>query len=284
MNSNFLSLGLRSLWRDLRAGELRLLIVAVCLAVAALTAVGFFADRIKGGLQRDARALIGGDAVVSSDKPTPPEIIARAHDLGLKRVGTVGFPTMARAPDEPGKEGGGASKLVALKAVEPGYPLRGSLKIATAPEALEQTTREIPAPGAVWVDGNLLDALGLKMGDTLLMGSSRLRIERLIVVEPDRGAGFMNFAPRVMMNASDLAATGLVQPASRMTYRMAVVSDDQRAVKEFSDWVTEKDKSGQYRGLRLESLEGGRPEMRSTLDRRAPALADSMRSRWRSPR
>ena len=263
MNSNFLTLGLRSLWRDLRAGELRLLIVAVTLAVAALTAVGFFADRIKGGLQRDARALIGGDAVVSSDKPTPPEIIARAQELGLKRVGTVGFPTMARAPDDVG----GASKLVALKAVEPGYPLRGSLKIATAPDTPEQTTREIPAKGAVWVDGNLLDALGLKMGDTLLMGSSRLRIERLIVVEPDRGAGFMNFAPRVMINAADLEATGLVQPASRLTYRMAVVSENQRAVKEFSDWVADKDKSGEFRGLRLESLEGGRPEMRSTLDR-----------------
>ena len=263
MKSNFLSLGLRSLWRDLRAGELRLLIVAVCLAVAALTAVGFFADRIKGGLQRDARALIGGDAVVSSDKPTPPEIVARAQELGLKRVGTVGFPTMARAPED----AGGSSKLVALKAVEPGYPLRGSLKIATAPDAPEQSTREIPAAGAVWVDGNLLDSLRLKMGDALLLGAIKLRVERVIIAEPDRGAGFMNFAPRVMINSADLAATGLVQPASRMTYRMAVVSDDQRAVKIFSDWLTEKDKSGEFRGLRLESLEGGRPEMRSTLDR-----------------
>ena len=263
MNSNFLTLGLRSLWRDLRAGELRLLMVAVTLAVAALTAVGFFADRIKGGLARDARALIGGDAVVSSDKPTPPEIIARAQELGLKRVGTVGFPTMARSPDE----AGGSSKLVALKAVELGYPLRGSLKISVAPDAPEQTTRHVPAKGTVWVDGNLLDALGMKMGDNLLLGASRLRIERLIMVEPDRGAGFMNFAPRVMINTSDLEATGLVQPASRMTYRMAVVAENQAAVKEFSDWVSAREKGGELRGLRLESLEGGRPEMRSTLDR-----------------
>ncbi|MFM7331117.1 MAG: ABC transporter permease [Brachymonas sp.] len=263
MNSNFISLGLRSLWRDLRAGELRLLIVAVSLAVAALTAVGFFADRIKGGLQRDARALIGGDAVVSSDKPTPAEIVAKAQELGLKRVGTVGFPTMARAPED----GGGASKLVALKAVEPGYPLRGSLKIATAPDAPEQATRAIPETGSVWVDGNLPDSLGLKMGDALLLGAIKLRVDRVIMAEPDRGAGFMNFAPRVMINAQDLAATGLVQPASRMTYRMAVISEDQRSVKTFSDWVAAKDKSGEFRGLRLESLEGGRPEMRSTLDR-----------------
>jgi putative ABC transport system permease protein len=263
MKSSFISLGLRSLWRDLRAGELRLLIVAVTLAVAALTAVGFFADRIKGGLQRDARALIGGDSVVSSDKPTPEAIVAKAKELGLQMVNNVGFPTMARAQDAQG----GASKLVALKAVEQGYPLRGQLKVATAPDAPEQGTREIPAPGNVWVDANLLDALGLKMGDSLALGSSNLKIDRIIVVEPDRGAGFMNFAPRVMINRADLAATALVQPASRITYRMAVSAQDQRAVKEFADWVAAKEKAGEFRGLRLESLEGGRPEMSSTLNR-----------------
>jgi putative ABC transport system permease protein len=263
MKTSFVSLGLRSLWRDLRAGELRLLIVAVTLAVAALTAVGFFADRIKGGLQRDARALIGGDAVVSSDKPTPEAILAKARELKLDSVNNVSFPTMARATEGQG----GSSKLVALKAVESGYPLRGRLLVSISPDTPEQATREVPAPGSVWVDANLLDALGLKVGDSLLMGSSNLKIAQIIVVEPDRGAGFMNFAPRVMMNRADLAATALVQPASRITYRMAVASNDQRAVKEFSNWLAAKDKAGEYRGLRLESLEGGRPEMSSTINR-----------------
>jgi putative ABC transport system permease protein len=263
MKSSFVSLGLRSLWRDLRAGELRLLIVAVTLAVAALTAVGFFADRIKGGLQRDARALIGGDAVVSSDKPTPDAVVAKAQELGLAMANHVNFPTMARAVEAQG----GSSKLVALKVVERGYPLRGQLKVSSSPDTPEQATREIPAPGSAWVDGSLLDALGLKLGDSLLMGASSLKVDRIIVVEPDRGAGFMNFAPRVMINRADLEATGLVQPASRITYRMAVASSDQAAVKAFSEWLTAKDKAGEYRGLRLESLEGGRPEMSSTINR-----------------
>ena len=89
MNAS-LRLGWRTLWRDLRAGELRLLIVAVVLAVAALTAVGFFADRLQGGLQRDARQLLGGDAVVVSDNPTPETFIAQAKSLGLAGTGTFG--------------------------------------------------------------------------------------------------------------------------------------------------------------------------------------------------
>ena len=256
------ALSWRSLWRDLRAGDLRLLIVAVALAVAALTAVGFFADRIKGGLQRDARQLLGGDAVISSDNPPAEVFRKKAEALGLAVVETMGFPTMGRASDAQG----GASKLVALKAVPAGYPLRGQLTVASRPGDAGQGTRDIPARGEAWVDAPLLDALGLGVGDALLLGDSSLRIARLIVNEPDRGAGFMNFAPRVMIHAGDVAATGLVQPASRVSYRLAVAGAD-RPVREFVAWAGEQVKRGEMRGVRVESLESGRPEMRQTLDR-----------------
>ena len=262
MKLSFLRLGWRTLLRDLRAGELRLLMVAVTLAVAALTSVGFFADRLQGGLQRDALQLLGGDVVVASDNPTPQAFVDKAQALGLQTAGTMGFPTMGRASDAQG----GASKLVALKSVAAGYPLRGTLKVADAPGAAEQATRDIPAPGEVWVDAPLLDALGLAMGDQLLLGDAQLRIARIIVIEPDRGAGFMSFAPRVMLNAADVPATGLVQPASRITYRFAVAGQP-AAVKAFSEWAAEEVKKPDVRAVRVESLESGRPEMRQTLDR-----------------
>jgi putative ABC transport system permease protein len=262
MNTSPWRLGWRTLWRDLRAGELRLLIVAVTLAVAALTAVGFFADRLKGGLARDARQLLGGDAVVTSDNPTPQAFIDRARALGLQATGTLGFPTMGRANESQG----GASKLVALKVVDVGYPLRGSLRVAPAPETPGQITRDIPARGEAWVDAPLLDALGLKMGDPLLLGDSALKIARIIVTEPDRGGGFMSFAPRVMINQADIQATALVQPASRLSYRFAVAGTD-RQVRAFNQWADAEIKKAEVRGVRLESLESGRPEMRQTLDR-----------------
>jgi len=265
MTISFWTLGWRTLWRDLRSGDLRLLIVAVTLAVAALTAVGFFADRLKGGLQRDARQLLGGDAVVSSDNPTPASLVAQARALGLSVVTTMGFPTMARASDAQG----GSAKLVALKVVEPGYPLRGSLRVAGAPDAPDAPTRAIPQPGRAWVEASLLEALGLKMGDTLLLGDTRLTIDTLIVAEPDRGAGFMNFAPRVMINTQDIAATKLIQPASRLTYRMAVAGEDQ-PVRDFVAWADAQIKQASgtgLRGVRIESLQSGRPEMSQTLDR-----------------
>ncbi len=268
MKISFWRLGWRTLWRDVRSGDLRLLIVAVTLAVAALTAVGFFADRLKGGLERDARQLLGGDAVVSSDNPTPPVLLQKAKGLGLQVVGTLGFPTMARAPDA---QGGGA-KLVALKVVEPGYPLRGNLRITTAPGAPDVATRDIPPPGQAWVDAPLLDAIGLTVGDTVLLGDASLKVSAIIVIEPDRGGGFLNFAPRVMINTADVAATKLIQPASRLNYRMAVAGDDKTVGQfvAFADGLvkpTSAGGTGSLRGTRVESLQGGRPEMSQTLDR-----------------
>ncbi|MBJ7420503.1 MAG: FtsX-like permease family protein, partial [Rhodoferax sp.] len=298
MRQSMWSLGWRTLWRDVRSGELRLLVVAVTLAVAALTAVGFFADRLQAGLQRDARQLLGGDAVIASDRPAPAFFAEQARTLGLAMVNTQGFPTMARTTQEQG----GNSKLVALKSVEPGYPLRGTLRIADAPGAPERPARGIPAPGMVWVDAQLLDALGIGVGDSLLLGERSLQVQAIIVIEPDRGAGFMNFSPRVMINSQDLASTALVQAASRVNYRLAVAGEDAQ-IKRFVDAATQRTRTGHaaqaadpvpaeslasekaasattpseakkssvepepLRGVRIESTQTGRPEMGQTLDR-----------------
>ena len=263
MNTSFWALGWRTLWRDLRSGELRLLMVAVTLAVAALTAVGFFSDRLQAGLQRDARQLLGGDAVVVSDNPPAAPWVEQADRLKLRHVLTLTFPTMGRADDAQG----GATRLVALKAVGDGYPLRGQLRLARdAADREGQPTSGIPERGTVWVDAALLEALALKSGDALLLGDARFRIAELIALEPDRGTGFMTFAPRVMLNAADLRATGLVQPASRITYRLAVAGDEP-AVRQYLTWAEAEVKKPEVHGVRLESLGSGRPEMTRTLDR-----------------
>lgn len=243
-------------WRDARAGELHLLILALMLAVAAVCAVAFLSDRLDQGLRRDAAQLLGGDAVVASDQPTPAAVRELAAKLNLRSVDTLNFPSMARANEDQG----GGSRLVAVKAVGATYPLRGALALKDGRQV------GAPAAGTVWVDAGVLSALGVKVGDPLLLGDSTLRIGGEIANEPDRGAGFLNFAPRVMLAQADLAATGLVQPASRITYRYAVIGNE-LGVKQFSAETSLQMKSGHWRGVRLESLETGRPEMRQTLDR-----------------
>ena len=156
----------------------------------------------------------------------------------------------------------GASRLVALKAVADGYPLRGRLQI----DRPVPVTDRVPANGEVWVEPALMEALELKLGEDLSLGERRLRISEVLLSEPDRGAGFMNFAPRVMMNQADLPATQLVQPASRLNWRLAVMGEPGQ-VSDFVAWADGYVKQADVRGLRVETLEAGRPEMRQTLDR-----------------
>jgi len=253
---------LRMTLRDWRAGELRFLLVALIVAVAALSSVGFFVDRMRAGMERDARQLIGADLLINADKPLPDVWRTEAQQRGLTMTQTVTFVSMALAGD--GDKA--AAKLVSVKAVAPGYPLRGNLKIATEPGSDGVTTRDIPAAGTVWIDATLVSGLRVKVGESLKLGESVFTVGKLIEMEPDRGASFLSFAPRVMLTLSDLDATGLIQPSSRVTYRLLLAGSAEN-VAAYLKWAQAEIDSGRNKGVRMESLESGRPEMRSTLDR-----------------
>jgi putative ABC transport system permease protein len=255
----------RQVWRDFAAGELKLLLWAVVLAVAALSAVGFFADRMRAGLVRDAAQLLGGDAVVLGDKPLQPAFAQEAIRRGLVVSQAANFPSMARA----GAAQGGAAKLAAVKAVDASYPLRGKIDVKFGAAAPVQSLRQAPAPGTVWIDPALAGALSLKVGDELELGDATLRIAALIAIEPDRGTGFSALAPRVMLNIADLAATGLVQPSSRITWRLAIgaPSGSEQAADAYADWAKARIKTEGLRGMHVENLASGRPEMTETVDR-----------------
>ena len=261
---------LRMTARDWRAGELRFLLIALIVAVSALSAVGFFIDRMRTGLNRDAHQLLGADLLVGSDQQVKPEWRREAERRGLVLADTVVFPSMAQA----GEGEASLAQLSSIKAVSKGYPLRGQLKItqdpAKAGEALGERTRDTPAPGTVWVDPHILTSLNTKVGSAITVGDKRFTIAQLIAAEPDRGAAFVNFAPRVMMALEDLEATGLVGNGSRVTYRMQVAApsnNDLARVSGYEAWLKNQIAAGKVKGVRIESLENGRPEMRATLDR-----------------
>jgi putative ABC transport system permease protein len=256
--------------RDWRAGELRFLLVALVVAVSALSAVGFFVDRMRTALNRDAHQLIGADLLVSSDQPIRADWRREAERRGLVLADTVTFPSMAQA----GEGDASVAQLASVKAVSKGYPLRGQMRISTnaddASSAIGTYISAIPAPGTVWVDPNILVSLKAKVGDTIQLGDKRFTITQLIASEPDRGASFANFAPRVMLSMDDLPATHLADDFARLTYRMQIAApsnNDLARVDEYEGWLRAQMKSRSVKGVRIESLENGRPEMRSTLDR-----------------
>ena len=244
----------RLLGRELRSGELRLLFAALAIAVAAVTAVGFFADRVRLALEREAQQLMGGDLVLVGDQPLPPDFSSEAGQRGLQQAETLVFPSMVM--------GRAQAQLAEIKAVSSAYPLRG--RLATA-QRLGEAGRPVvggPAPGTVWLDERLATALQSGPGEMVTVGAQRLQVAAILTLEPDRGINFFSLAPRLLMHLDDIAATGLVQFGSRLRYRLLLAGDD-KTVSGFKVWLESRLSHGQ----RLEDVQNARPEIRSALDR-----------------
>ncbi|MFZ1829090.1 MAG: ABC transporter permease, partial [Candidatus Competibacteraceae bacterium] len=244
----------RALRRDWQSGELRVLAIALVIAVASVAAVGFFTDRIQQAMERKASELLGADLVIAASRPIQPELAQEAQRRGLQTAETLSFRSVALA--------GEITQLTEVKAVGPGYPLRGALQISAAPFAPPQTVVVIPGRGQVWLDERLIQTLGLKMGDTVHLGAREFSLERVLAYEPDRAGDLFSIAPRLLMNLADIPATELVQPGSRVEYRL-LLAGEPVALADFKTWA----KARLAEGESLQGVRDARAELRSALDR-----------------
>lgn len=247
----------RSLGRDLRAGELRVLALALLVAVASVTAVGFFTDRIGRAVERQAGDVLAADLMASSGFSLPPELLSNIEQRDLQLAQYVRFPSVViNERDE--------SQLVAVKAVSGGYPLRGKLRLSSIDDPATAIVPDsgVPAAGTVWVDSQLRSALALTGTDSLTLGSKEFTVDKVILYEPDRGENAFEFAPRVMINLDDLEAAGLLGEGSRATYTLLMAGEmaEVEAAREFleADYTSE---------VRVEGVRDGSPQMKRALDR-----------------
>jgi putative ABC transport system permease protein len=246
--------GTRMLVRDGRAGELRVLAMALVVAVASITSVAFFADRVGRALVRDAHQLLGADLVLASDHPWQAGIAEEIARRSLEQAQATTFISMAIAGEN--------SVLAGVKAVSANYPLRGRLRIAPAVNAPDAPAQAGPAPGTVWIEERLVSALSVPVGSKLKLGAGTFEVAAILTLEPERGANFFNIAPRLFMNIADVPATGLVQTGSRVWYYLYAAGGPE-PVAALEAWA----KGRMERGQHVDNLESGRPEVRGAIER-----------------
>ncbi len=270
---NLLRLSLNLLRRDWRAGEWRVLLLALVLAVGSLATVGLFADRVRQALQQQAQSLIGADLRITSTRPFSLRYREMAQVHGLRVVESRSFPSMVAHGEQ--------VLLSEIQAVETGYPLRGKIEIDDGQggavrkvftPALARPLRgggndvagegSVPVGGTVWVDERLLRRLDMKVGDEVGIGAQRFKVAARIVKDVDQSIGFASFAPRVLMNDADLAATGLLQEGSRISYRMMFAGDAAQVVALRAELQARL--SGNEK---MEDVRDARPEIRTALER-----------------
>ncbi|GMQ75724.1 MAG: FtsX-like permease family protein [Gammaproteobacteria bacterium] len=247
-------LSYRLLKREWRAGELRVLLAALIITVASITAVSLFTDRMERAMEMGANELLASDMLVTSSLPIDAELEQEAIRRGLATARILGFGSVVVVGDR--------FQLAAVKAVNAGYPLRGAMRVTDAPFAEDQPANGIPAPGSVWLDARLVGILGIAVGDALELGAMRLRVSRILSYEPDRGGDLFAIAPRLLMNLADVPATELVQRGSRVEHRLLFAGAPQ-TIEQFRSWLSQRLKIQE----RIEGVRDARPELRTALDR-----------------
>lgn len=241
--------------RDWRAGELYVLTLALVIAVSSMTTVGFFADRVDKTLSRESNQLLGADLLIISTRPLSELYGQEAQHRSLKTATVTQFPSMV--------SDGENNQLAQVKAVSDGYPLRGKLYLAgTSANPENRAATQIPEQGTLWVDEKMLAYMDLSRGDLLEIGAVQLAVAAVITREPDHSVGFIHMAPRVMINAADLPATGLVQEGSRVSYQL-LIAGEFSAVESYRNWAKEQVSAVE----RIEGIRDARPEIKSALER-----------------
>ncbi|MCH9695129.1 MAG: FtsX-like permease family protein [Gammaproteobacteria bacterium] len=222
---------LRSFGRELRSGEVLVLLAAVGLAVAALTAVGFLTDRIGKAVARQANEVLAADLRLRSQERVPDEWSELAAGYGLQTAETLSFPSVVYAGDE--------SALSSIKVVSSRYPLRGAVRVSDSMFGEQRTVDNIPATGTVWADGALLARVGADVGDTLAIGDLDLTVTAVLTYRPDQSIGFASLAPSLLMNIDDIDSSGLIGEGSRVSYALLVAGDDS-AVAGFNEAIVDE--------------------------------------------
>lgn len=243
----------RAVRREFSGGDLLTVFAALVLGVAVMTAVGTLVDRVTLALTGSAAETLGGDLAVSGSEAIPRAFADEAARRGLQSTQVTAFPSVLFNGD--------ASQMASIKAVGPGYPLRGQLLTQAAADALRADASPPPAPGTAYADPRLLQALGLKVGDRLEFGAGAVRITRVLQSEPDASGELFQLSPPLLVNLADIEAAGLLGPGSRASYRLNLAGTPS-AIAGFRDWL-----KPQAKAWRVTGVEDAQRGLRETFDR-----------------
>lgn len=227
----------RMLLRDWRGGELGVLLAALVVAVAIVSGISAFTTRLQNSLQQESHRFLAADRVVSGSFLQPPAWEQQALSLGLRSARTLTFPSMVYAGEED-------MYLASIKAVSDAYPLRGELLMSQEAFGESLAQQQGPAVGSVWLDSRLFPLLNVAIGERINIGDADFEVAAAVRSEPDQASGFFGYGPRVLMHLDDIPATAVVQPGSRVEYRLLLAGEEDSLLA-YTKWLDDKLEEGQ---------------------------------------
>lgn len=228
MRKPWLAISWRLLRHELRRGELTVMALAVMLSVTAVLSLSIFSERLQAGLLERSAEFLAADRVLRSREEINSDWLLKAEQEGLEVAQRVTFNSMVFANNE--------LALADVKAVSELYPLRGELKTALEPFVEGEVTQVLPQRGEAWVHSGLFQQLPLALGGVIEVGEKTFTITRVLTQEPDAGFNVFTDSPTVLIPYQDLAATGLIQPGSRVSFNYLFAGESSN-LERYEEWL-----------------------------------------------
>ena len=243
-------LGLKLLWREWKAGDLGILLLATFLAIAIVTGLGLFTERLAGAINSQSNKLLGADLMLETG--TQVDLSAIEFPENTTRTLATEFMSMLSSGDD--------FMLCEVWAVEDNFPLKGEVKVTNTPFGTATGILSGPPAGEIWPDSRALQSLGVAIGDRVDIGDTSLLISNILVSAPGEGSNALS--PLVLINSADLAATGIVREGSRVDYNyfFAGPQEDVARLRTTLEAISEP-------GQRIFSVKEGQPRVARAINK-----------------
>ena len=249
-----LKMAFRTFRRDWKAGEVRVLLFALMIAVMAMVAIGSITDRVHRAMGEQSSEFLGADYTFESPRKISQEWIDRGLESGLEITTSQSFATVISSGDN--------FQLVSVRALSGKYPLKGTIEIADEPFTEGKVQQAKPKEGTIWLEPRILGVLGVEVGDRIDFGSIQLTVDGVIVAAPGQASEVFNIAPKVLINQADVAKAEIIQPGSRLDYVLFIAGEPEQR-EPYIDWLKQqKDETQKITGGKE-----GTPALQSAIER-----------------
>lgn len=231
MTKQTFNLAWRLFKHEAKRGELTIILLAIILSVASVLSLSLFSERLQSALTAKSAEFIAADRVLKSRQPVDQSWIEKAQEFNLDTANQVYTRSMAFSGDN--------MMLVDLRAAAPGYPLKGTVRVAEQPFAPGQAIKSLPKPGHAWIESRLFQNLDLTLGQDIEVGDKTFTVTKVLSDVPDAGFSVFGGDPKVLIGEQDLAATNIIGPGSRASFSYFFTGSE-ADLNAYYDWLMPK--------------------------------------------
>ena len=215
-------------WQEKQSPHIRFLMWAQGVLMVFIIALGLTSTTIQSYLTDNLDSMLGADMVLVHPQPLDDEQLEFLQETAEQVVQTQLFDMTLTHKEQ--------LESIQFKSVNQDYPLKGQLLATDQVGQEAYAALATPKKNEVWLDTRAVTALGLSVGDTLMINNQPLVLSKILVHEPDRLLEGHSVAMRGLVKSSLVSTLDI--PSAQLTFR-TLIAGSKEQVQTLIKWQKE---------------------------------------------